>query len=122
MTARFKDFGSGEGINQEPLSFKLHGEEFHCYKNLQGNAILDLVAKATSGDARDAAATVRDIFSKALEPESYERFSKLIDDPNKVVTVETLGSITGWLVEQYSGRPTSGPEQSQSGQSTSGPM
>ena len=122
MTARFKDFGSGEGLNQDPISFKLHGEDFHCYKNLQGNVLLDLVAKATSGNAGDAAATVREIFSKALEPESYERFSKLIDDPNKVVTVETLGSITGWLVEQYSGRPTSGPEQSQSGQSTSGPM
>jgi hypothetical protein len=116
MTARFKDFGSGENLNQEPLSFKLHGEDFECHKNLQGKALLDLVAKASSGNANDAAETVKDIFAKALLPESYVRFEKLIDDPEKVVTVETLGQITGWLVEQYSGRPTQGPEQSLSGQ------
>lgn len=122
MTARFRDFGSGENLNQEPISFKLHGEDFHCLKNLQGNTLLNLVAKAGSGNAEDAAFTVKEIFSKALQPESYERFSKLIDDPEKVVTVETLGQITAWLVEQYSGRPTQGPEQSLSGQSNSGLM
>jgi hypothetical protein len=122
MTTRFKDFGSGGTQNSEPISFKLHGEDFECYKNLQGSALLSLVAKAGSGNASDAADTVKDIFSKALLPESYERFLKLIDDKDKIVTVEALGEITAWLVEQYSGRPTQGPEQSQSGQSTSGLM
>ena len=120
MTARFKDFGTGGTQNTEPILFKLHGEDFECVKNLQGNALLSLVAKAGSGNATDAADTVKDIFSKALLPESYERFSKLIDDKEKIVTVETLGEITAWLVEQYSGRPMQGPEQSQSGQQTSG--
>jgi hypothetical protein len=116
MTTRFKDFGSGGTQNAEPISFRLHGEDFECYKNLQGNALLSLVSKAGSGNASDAADTVKDIFSKALLPESYERFVKLIDDKDKIVTVEALGEITAWLVEQYSGRPTQGPEQSQSGQ------
>jgi hypothetical protein len=116
MTARFKDFGTGGTQNTEPILFKLHGEDFECVKNLQGNALLSLVAKAGSGNATDAADTVKDIFSKALLPESYERFLKLIDDKEKIVTVETLGEITAWLVEQYSGRPMQGPEQSQSGQ------
>jgi hypothetical protein len=116
MTARFKDFGSGGEQNTEPISFRLHGEDFECVKNLQGNALLSLVAKAGSGDAADAAGTVKDIFSKALVEESYVRFQKLIDDPEKIVTVEALGQITAWLVEQYSGRPMQGPEQSQSGQ------
>ena len=120
MTARFKDFGSGGDQNTEPIQFKLHGEEFECVKNLQGNALLNLVAKAGSGEPGDAAETSKDIFSRALVEESYERFVKLIDDKEKIVTVETLGAITAWLVEQYSGRPTQGPEQSQSGQSTSG--
>ena len=122
MTARFKDFGAGAVQNTEPISFRLHEEDFECVKNLQGNALLNLVAKAGSGDASDAAETIKDIFSKALLPESYERFVKLIDDPEKIVSVETLGEITAWLVEQYSGRPTQGPEQSLSGQSTSGLM
>jgi hypothetical protein len=116
MTSRFKDFGSGEGHNSEPMSFKLHGEEFECMKNLQGSVILNIAAKASSGNTADAADTVKDIFSKALTKESYERFTRLIEDPEKIVTVETLGAITAWLVEQYSGRPTQGPEQSLSGQ------
>jgi hypothetical protein len=116
MTTRFKDFGDGGAQNTDPISFKLHGEDFECVKNLQGNALLSLVAKAGSGNATDAADTIKDIFSRALLAESYERFEKLIDDKDKIVTVETLGEITAWLVEQYSGRPTSGPEQSQSGQ------
>jgi hypothetical protein len=116
MTTRFKDFGTGGEQNSEPISFKLHGEDFECHKNLQGSALLNLVAKAGSGEPSDAAETIKDIFSKALLPESYERFLKLIDDKDKIVTVEALGQITAWLVEQYSGRPTSGPEQSQSGQ------
>jgi hypothetical protein len=116
MTTRFKDFGSGGDQNTDPISFKIHGEEFECVKNLQGNALLTLVAKAGSGNATDAADTIKDIFSRALLPESYERFEKLIDDKDKIVTVETLGEITAWLVEQYSGRPMQGPEQSQSGQ------
>ncbi len=116
MTARFKDFGAGGDQNTEPISFKLYGEDFNCVKNLQGNALLSLVAKAGSGNPTDAADTIKDIFSRTLLPESYERFSKLIDDKEKIVTVETLGEITAWLVEQYSGRPTQGPEQSQSGQ------
>jgi hypothetical protein len=122
MTARFKDFGSGGDQNTDPISFKIHGEDFECVKNLQGNALLNLVAKAGSGEPSDAAETVKDIFSRALLPESYERFEKLIDDKERIVTVETLGQITAWLVEQYSGRPIQGPEQSQSGQSTSGLM
>lgn len=116
MTTRFKDFGTGGDQNTEPISFKLHNEDFECHKNLQGNALLNLVAKAGNGNPTDAAETVKDIFSKALLPESYERFLKLIDDKDKIVTVEALGQITAWLVEQYSGRPTQGPEQSQSGQ------
>jgi hypothetical protein len=116
MTTRFKDFGAGGVQNTDPISFKLYGEDFECVKNLQGNALLSLVAKAGSGNATDAADTIKDIFSKALLAESYERFEKLIDDKDKIVTVETLGEITAWLVEQYSGRPTLGPEQSQSGQ------
>jgi uncharacterized protein (DUF1778 family) len=116
MTTRFKDFGVGGDTNTEPLSFKLHEEEFHCHKNLQGKALLDMVSNAKSGEAEDVSRTITDFFAKALVAESYERFIKLLDHPEKIVTIESLGEITAWLVEAYSGRPTSGPEQSLSGQ------
>jgi hypothetical protein len=47
-----------------------------------------------------------EFFQQALLPESYERFNKLLEDPDTIVTVDVLGEVTGWLVEQYSARPT----------------
>jgi hypothetical protein len=51
-------------------------------------------------------------FEHVLLPESYASFSKLIESPDKIVTVETLGEISGWLVEVYAGRPEGEPEVS----------
>lgn len=116
MTTRFKDFGAGGEVNSEPLSFKLHDEEFHCHKNLQGKALLDMASGASKAETEDVSQTILKFFSKALVEESYARFLKLLDHPDKIVTVESLGEITAWLVEEYSGRPTPGPEQSLSGQ------
>ena len=75
-----------------------------------------MATSAGKGDTNDVSYTVTNFFSKALVQESYERFLKLLDDPEKIVTIESLGEITAWLVEEYSGRPTQGPEQSLSGQ------
>lgn len=113
-SSRFKDFGSAD-ITTEPLSFKLYDEEFHCKTSLQGKVLLDMVSAANSNDAADAADLVTGFFSKALKPESYERFKALLES-DKIVTVEMMGEITSWLVEQYSGRPTAGPTDSLSGQ------
>lgn len=112
---RFRDFGSGNAVT-EPLSFKLHGEEFHCHPALQGKVLLDMVATATDTNQSVAAEIITTFFEKALLEESYARFKTLLDDKEKIVTVEMLGEISAWLVERYSGRPTSGPEQSVSGQ------
>lgn len=112
---RFRDFGSGNSIT-EPLSFSIHGEEFHCRPALQGKVLLDMVASANAEDSAVAANLVDSFFAKALLPESLERFNNLLTDKDKIVSVETLGEIAGWLTEQYSGRPQQGPEHSASGQ------
>lgn len=112
MTNRFKDFGAGDSTRSEPLSFKLHGEEFECYPNLQGKVLLDLAVNSSEDSGVAAAKTVTDFFVHALKPESYERFNVLIEDPERIVTVETLADITAWLVEEYSGRPTKEPSGS----------
>jgi hypothetical protein len=109
--ARFKDFGSGSDKPTEDISFKIHGEEFTCRAAMQGKVLLDLVAKSADTENPGAAAEViGDFFKTVLMPESYERFDKLATDPDKIVDVDTLGEIVGWLVEQYSERPTSRPE------------
>lgn len=116
MTTRFKDFGTGGLVATEPVSFKLHGEDFECRTALQGKVILEMAALSSGENVGGSASAINTFFERALKEESYNRFQKLLDDPDKIVSVESLAEIAGWLVEQYSGRPISGPEQSVSGQ------
>lgn len=116
MTNRFKDFGSGGDVNTSPLSFKIHGEEFHCKPTLQGKTLLDIVAKSDAESGADVAKTITYFFEVTLQPESFKRFNTLLENPDKIVSVDTLGEITAWLVEEYSSRPTQQPEPSSSGQ------
>jgi hypothetical protein len=112
MTARFKDFGRGndKNVSDQPLTFKLFDEDFHCYPRMQGKALLEFVEMANSENAGDTAKVTRVFFKKVLKPESYTKFDALLDDPEKIVSVETLAEITGWLLEQYGDRPEEQPE------------
>jgi len=110
MANRFKDFGGKYNPEEaEPLNFKLYEEEFECYPNLQGKVLLDIVSGSDENDPTSVAKTMTDFFVKSLKPESYERFNNLLEDPDRIVTVETLGEITAWLVEVYTARPTEEP-------------
>lgn len=108
--AKFKDFGAPAAEGGEPISFKLFDEEFHCVPALPGKVILGIVSKANSDNPADQASLIDDFFGRALLDESLERFNSLIEDKERVVTAETLGEITGWLVEQYGDRPNPQPE------------
>jgi hypothetical protein len=113
IMTKFKDFGSGNSTGEkEPVSFKLHGETFECRAELQGKVLLDLVASSASENGADAAKTINDFFKQVLLPESYERFNTLLVDPERIVSVDTLGEISGWLVENYAARPEAEPEVS----------
>lgn len=116
MTGRFKDFGEDSNVSKEPLSFKLYGEEFNCHPAVQGKVLLNIVKDTDAEDPSAAARMMDNFFSTALLPESYEEFQKLLNDPEKIVTVETLSEITAWLVEQYSERPTKESSDSPTGQ------
>ena len=112
--ARFKDFGAGGDTKPvEPLSFKLHGEEFHCVDQIQGKVLLDLVAESNNADDPAAAARIINVFFETvLKDDDYKKFDELLESKDKIVSVETLGEITTWLVEEYTGRPTEAPEVS----------
>lgn len=104
--AKFKDFGVG-GVdpNAEPIKFIIHGEEFECIPEIQGKVLLELIADSGSDDTVRNAEVSDKFFSKVMTTDSYERFNTLLTSKDKIVSVETLGEITGWLVEQYSDRP-----------------
>lgn len=110
--ARFKDFGKGKetSASAEPISFTLHGENFECLPRLQGKVLLEFVELANSDNASDSAKVTRTFFKKVLVDDSFTRFDALLEDKDKIVSVETLGEIIGWLLEEYSDRPNQQPE------------
>lgn len=105
---RFKDFGAGNVEKVEPLSFALHGETFNCVPRVQGKLLLDLVTDAN--DESKSAQIITRFFDQVLQDESLVRFNALLADKVKVVDVETLAEITGWLMEEYTNRPEKQPE------------
>lgn len=110
--ARFKDFGAPHNSEKsEKLTFKLYGEEFECYPEMQGKTLLGFVEMSTSEDNVQAIRAINTFFEVVLTPESFIRFDALAKDPKKIVSVTTLSEIISWIMEQYSDRPTQGSEQ-----------
>jgi hypothetical protein len=115
--SRFKDFGApDEGVKHEKVFFKLYGEEFECIPAIPGKTLLSFAQASGSEDGAESAKAINKFFEKVLTEESYVRFDKLAEDPNRLVTVETLAEIVGWIVETYADRPTEGLEHSSTGE------
>jgi len=109
--AKFKDFGTPSALDAEPISFKLYGEEFHCRPQIPGKIMIDLAAKTADEDNAAAnAAVILDFFKAVLIADSASRFDLLVNDPDRVVTIEQIMEIVSWLMEQYAERPTPRPE------------
>lgn len=106
MATKFKDFGSSNVEELDEVKFKLYNEEFHCRRAIQGKVLLEVAGSFDGDNVTNANDVIEQFFEAVLEPESRKKFYALLHDPDKIVTVEELGEITGWLVEQYSGRPT----------------
>lgn len=108
---RFKDFGAGSNdSNAEPLSFKIHDQEFHCVPQIQGKLLISLVASSSSEDPVKAAQAITTLFDYVLVKESKDRFNEMLESPDTIVSVETLSEIVAWLIEEYTNRPNQQPE------------
>ncbi len=117
-TANFKDFGSDDILDTtlyEAVTFKLDGDLFTCYSVIPGSALLEFVSDADSGEGGRASESILRFFKAAMVEEEYERFSKFIKRTDRVTPLETLASISTWLVEVYSERPTKLPSASPDG-------
>lgn len=119
--ARYKDFGKTQGIDEfPPLGFALNGEEFACRPALPGTTLLDFVRRADSDSGGMAAEAIVQFLEDSLDDPDRQRFVTMINDPDQIVEVETLGEIAGWIVEQYTSRPTKPRSRSANGRSTAG--
>jgi hypothetical protein len=110
--ARFKDFGSGDSANAEPIVFKLYGEEFTCIPSIQGKVLLEIVSDSASDDVVKSSAVTLRFFRSVLNHDSMVRFDALLDSKDTVVSLETLTDISAWLIEEYTSRPEAQPEAS----------
>jgi hypothetical protein len=104
--ARFKDFGNGGDAGERtPISFKLWDTEFHCVPVLQGKLLLEIVSDSTSDDVSKSSQVMEKFFHAVLKPESKKEFDIVLSDPDKITSLDTLGEIVAWLMEEYSNRP-----------------
>jgi hypothetical protein len=108
---RHKSFEVKNIEDSEPLTFDLGGEEFACHPEVQGKMILDIIKAAADEDDPDQrgmmmAVGVLDFFKKVMDAAEYERFSALMEDPKRIVSMDTLSEIMSWLIEEYTDRPT----------------
>ena len=114
---RFKDFGApNAGVEQEKLSFKIYNEDFECVSVLPGKTLLSFAELSSSENGAESAKAINVFFKKVLTKESYARFDALTEDPDRLVTVETLAEIVNWIIEAYTDRPTQGSEVSSTGE------
>jgi hypothetical protein len=110
MMSEMKDFGSNFVAEREAIKFKIHDEEFECVNAIQGKILLDMVSDSTSENSSTQAKAITKFFGYILTEESLERFNSLIESKDRIVPVETLGEIVGWVTEQLTERPNQQPE------------
>tara|TARA_B110000483_G_C18109719_1_gene509219 strand:- start:692 stop:1027 length:336 start_codon:yes stop_codon:yes gene_type:complete len=110
--AEIKDFGNNFVVDREAPKFMLHNEEFECVKSIQGKVLLNLTTQVASDDPAKQAAMITDFFNYVLTDESYVRFDALLESKDRIVPVEALGEIVGWITEQLTARPEAQPEAS----------
>jgi hypothetical protein len=111
-TKRVKDFGSPKNEEAPPLEFKLYGEKFRCYPEVQGAKLMEFSEKVSSEDQAIVMRALLDFFKIVLLPEDYPKLQELWDDPDRIVPIETISEIVSWLVEEYTDRPTEASEDS----------
>jgi hypothetical protein len=119
--ARHKDFAGGTNIDDfEPLTFTLNRQNFTCVPAIQGSTLLEFVAQADGESGGAAAGALYQFFENCMEAPEYARFQALLKDPKVIIDMELIGEIAGWLVEEYTARPTKRPVNSSPGPENSG--
>lgn len=118
---RFKSFSGGRNVDDyEPLEFDLEDESFVCKPAVQGAVLLEFVAAADSDSGGRSAQALYDFFKECMDEAEYRRFDDYLKNPKMIFDFEVLGDIAGWLVEEYTTRPTQPSKSSSGGPSSSG--
>ena len=89
----------------DPPTFSVAGHEFKALPEPPGGALADLLWTFQADTATKAAGLIRFI-EGVLSDEAAEQFRLVIHSKDTIVPVQVLAEIAGWLVEEYTDRPT----------------
>lgn len=99
---------------KDPPTFSVAGREFKCLVQPPAGVLTDLVATADKSDAAKVSGLVEFIGGCLAEADA-EQFELVIHDKDTIVPIDTLNDIAQWLIEEYTGRPTTPSSTSQPG-------
>ena len=119
--ARHKSFGSPVLNSDEPLTFDLYDTTYRCKPAMQGRLLIEFIARSSANDPAAGAQAVLDFFDSAIIESDLQHFKDVLSSEDKIVPMDTLTEIMDWMIEEYTGRPTQQPSDSESGLPTTGP-
>lgn len=118
---------------RDPITFDLSGsvdvdgeqgftwrEEFRCVEEAPSALVSDvLLAGSVSpdGTVKHAVGVLVRFLETVIVDDDREKFRLLIRDPKRHVQASLLGEVVSWLIEVYTGRPTTPPTSSADGRS-----
>lgn len=110
LPKRSKSFSSAdvssEAVEVAPLGFDIAGQEFEVLPEIPGIVLLDFIESTTS-DVKGASATALvDFLKDVMTTEEWNRFDAVLRNPANRIDIKTITEIVGYLVAEYSGRPT----------------
>jgi hypothetical protein len=113
--ARTKKFSGGTKITDfDEVFFELNEQRFDCHRAIQGAVLLEFARYAD--EEGGGAKALYDFLKGSMSESEYERLQAVLRDPEVIIDIEVIGEIVSWLVEVYSSRPTSPPEDSSTGE------
>lgn len=109
----------------QPITFDVGPDaedRFHCIPQCPAGILLDLATKAGGAEATTDSQVEAfiEFLEKMLVKEDRVRFKKRLRDPDRPIDFITLNEIGGWLMEQYTSRPSQTPSASPAGQPSTG--
>lgn len=137
MAVRDFDAEISTDPRDEPVQFKLFKRTWECVDDVNGKRLLDLAAMLDGDSVKEQRDAVLQVFTEVLdsteretgarteddEPETtsdIDEFMEILDDPKTRIPLGVLVEVTGYLVEQYTDRPTGRPAPSQNGRGSRG--
>lgn len=107
-------------LGDEPLEFKIGGDQFTVYPPTTAMFALFLASQAETRSIQDQMAGVVDLLDGLLEPDQRPTFHKRLLDRKHPLDFEVLQDIIAWLLEEWTARPTQESPDSSTSRKTTG--